>query len=272
MSNGSAGSGCKQSAFGGKRLADGERLALDAAQVVLAVCLSEPGIELCQCRHVGHRHEMRAAEAADVTLDTALLMCPSWPRQAEEGVEAVMGSQGDEALVLLAGAPGQHADHRRLEIVVADARRHAAEVRECGDMAVEEGFLRLGRVGAMEGTARGGEAQMKEEEARADAGHVHITVPEVAFRFCTRQVDLGDRHHTQSAAQLGTHLANVGTHGRLGHGGAVLLPQPLPDAPPRVALLARRALVCRQPVADDRLPWPQHGRLPRGRLARWGHG
>ncbi len=79
---------------------------------------------------------------------------------------------------------------------------------------------------------------------------------------------LGHHHLDRLDAEPPTSLGHVLAHRGLGHGGAVLVDQALPDAPRGVALLSGHSLVGHQPGVDDGLVGPEHRRLALAHLPR----
>ena len=98
-------------------------------------------------------------------------------------------------------------------------------------------------------------------EPDADPAEVHL-------RLLARGMQLGDRHDRPAGLELAAHAADVGAHGRLGDTRPALVHEALPDPPRGVALLARRAEVGSQPLADRRAVRTEPRRRLRDRLAR----
>lgn len=73
---------------------------------------------------------------------------------AEVAVEQVVAAEGDERLLLLPVAPFQDALHGGLEIVVAEAVGHTAQMMEGGDVPGKECLLPLRGKGHGKGFAR----------------------------------------------------------------------------------------------------------------------
>ena len=117
----------------------------------------------------GHGHHVAAPEPADLAFDPALLVGPVLARAAVEGLEEVVAAQGDEALGLGPAAPHQHPGHRRLQVVVADPGRRAAEVGEGPDVAVDEGLLGLVGVDAVKA--------LPDAESRMTNIHAEVSTP-----------------------------------------------------------------------------------------------
>ncbi len=71
--------------------------------------------------------------------------------------------------MLQALAAEEHLDHRRLQVVIADAAGHRPEVLEGQDVALEEGLLGLVGEGHVEAPARVAEAQAEHPQHAAAA-------------------------------------------------------------------------------------------------------
>ena len=92
-------------------------------------------VQLGQGGDPWHGHHVTASEPADLAFDPALLVRSVLAGPAVEGLEEVVTAQGHEALGLGATAPHQHPGDSRLQVVVADTCRRAAEVLEGADRA-----------------------------------------------------------------------------------------------------------------------------------------
>ena len=165
-------------------------------------------------------------------------------------------------------ASGEHARHGRLEIVVADPPRYHAEALEGERVSFEERLLALAREAHVDRPPRVREPQHEHRQLGQHAVQPDADPAEVDLRLLARRVQLGDRHDRPAGLELAAHAADVGAYRRLGDGGAALVDEPLPDAPRRVALLARRAQVGGQPLADRRAVRTELRCRLRYRLAR----
>ena len=150
--------------------------------------------------------------------------------------------------MLLARRAGEDAHDRRLGVVVPELGENAAEEGERLDVAGEEGLEALGRVGDHEGHLGGLGAQAEEGDLGAHAGDrddgaAEVGLGDPAEGRLERHVGLG----LALAAQPRDRLA----HGDLGAGEAVLVDEAVVDAPRRVALLGRRALVVGEPLPHE---------------------
>ena len=257
--------------FEREMLADGDRAVRDAAPVVGCHGGGEEVVELGHRRDMGDRDEMAATEPADLGLHPALLVAALDPGLAEEAVEAVVASERDEPLGLDAGAALEHLGHRRLQVVVADPVRYAAQVLEAPDVAVEEHGLALVQVGARETLARRRQAHQEQRQLGQRAGQVDVDRAEVDLGLGAQRVVLGDHDLDQRHRLAAADLSDVAAHRRLAHHHALLGDQPLPHSTRRVPLLARRCLVGVEPPVDRGLPRVQHRRRAGDRPARRRH-
>ena len=254
--------------LGLRHLPDRAQPASDVAGVVRAVGVLDQRVELGQAVHVRDRHEAAAAEAPDLALHAALLVRALDAGLAEEAVEAVVRAQRREAVALDAVAAAQHAHHRRAQIVVADAARHAAEAAEGDRVALEERLLALAREADVHRPSRVREPHEEHRQLGQHAVQPDADRAEVGLRLLARGMQLGDGHLRAAGLELAPHARDVGAHRRLGDARAALVHQPLPDAPRGVALLARRAQVGDQPLPDRRLVGTELRRRSARRLAR----
>jgi len=102
------------------------------------------------------------------------------------------------------------------------------------------------------------------------AGHDDRRLAEVDLRLRTGRVTAHDHHLRDTRLDLHAQLAHRLAHRGSGDPGLLLLAQAFPDAPGRVALLARRGLVLLQPLADGPDPGTHHRGLSlRHRPGRW---
>jgi hypothetical protein len=240
----------------------------DVAGKVAPVGLFQLPVELGETLHVRDRHEEPAALPADLALDTALLVGTALARDAEEGVERVVGAQGDEPLGLVPVASPQDPGDQGPGVVVPDADGHAAQAREGDHVALEEGLLALAAEGDVDRGPRVAQAQLEHRHLGALAGDVHVGEAEVDLGLVARCMQRDDRDGDAVEAELTAEPHDRPPDGRLGEGRTLLVDQALPDPARRVALLAGRLLVLGQPAADDRRVGTQ-GRLgPFIRLAR----
>ena len=165
-----------------------------------------------------------------------------------------MAAHGHEALGLLAVPTLEHPDDGGLEVVIANASGHAAELLEGSDVAVDEDLLGLVGIDPVEGLPRGG--QTHDEHAADDlfTREPEADLAEVDFGFFTGRMGLGHVDLGQGHRTTGLDLGHVTAHGRFANVSTVLFDQALIDPPGRVALLLRRLLVIGQPAVDGRLP------------------
>ena len=148
-------------------------------------------IQLAQGLDFGQRDQVTPTEATDLSFHAALFMGASDAGEAEERVEAVVAAHGHEALGLLAVPTLEHPDDGRLEVVIADAAGHPAELLEGSDVAVDEDLLGLVGIDPVEGLPRGG--QPHDEHAADDllTGEPEADLAEVDFSFLTDRMGLG---------------------------------------------------------------------------------
>ena len=206
---------------------------------IAPVRLFEAAIEIGEALDLRDRHEEVPALAADLALDAALLVGAFLARDAEEGVEAIVGTQSDETLSLGSVAATQDPSHERAGVVVSDPGRHAADAGKGGDMAREERLLALAAKGDVDSDARVGQAQLEDRDRGALAGHDHVGETEVDLGFGASQMMSHDRDVAVLEVQLAAALADIPADGGLGHICAVLIEEALPDSTSRVALLSR---------------------------------
>jgi hypothetical protein len=110
----------------------------------------EPGVQFRQAIHLGHRHQMGAAEPATLALNPALLVGAVDAGLAVERVEPMVRTEGDPTLLLQPVPADQHPRHRRLQVVIAnlverDTAQHVKRVL----VALQERLLSLGGEGAV---------------------------------------------------------------------------------------------------------------------------
>src|SRR3546814_4208460 len=81
---------------------------------------------------------------------------------------------------------GEHARHRRIQIIVVTAPRHAAEESERPIMSVEQHLLALTRIGPDVRRARCAETSVRHLHPHRLAGDLHILVAPVELVSLTR--------------------------------------------------------------------------------------
>ncbi len=231
---------------------DGQTAGADVAGEVAPVRLFEAAVEIGEALHRGHRHEEVAALAADLALDAALLVGAFLARDAEEGVEAIVGAQGDETLSLGSVSSSQDPGHEGTGVVVSDPGRHPADAGKGGDMTLEERLLTLGAESDVDSDARVREAQLEDRDRGALAGHDHVGETEVDLGFGASQMVSHDRNVAVLEVQLAAALADIPPDGGFAHVGAALVEEALPDPPGRVALLSRCIGIGDEPFTDRR--------------------
>lgn len=249
---------------------DTDRAALQTAVVVGRVGGRDQGVELGDRVHPGHRDQVVAAEPAALDLDPALLVGALLARAAVEGVEPVVGPEGDPLAGLHPSAAEQHPSDRRLEVVVADVdHRHPAQLGERVHMAFQEGLLALRLERPVHRLARERAPQREQEHLGLRPAVDDPQVGEVDLGLRAWLVHLRDVDLLRRPARLGPDLrpahVHVVPHRRVRDlGQLVLLDQPGMDPPRGMPLLARRRQVLPQHAVDQRL-----GRVqPRRRTVR----
>lgn len=253
---------------------DTDRAALQTAVVVGRVGGRDQGVELGDRVHPGHRDQVVAAEPAALDLDPALLVGALLARAAVEGVEPVVGPEGDPLAGLHPSAAEQHPSDRRLEVVVADVdHRHPAQLGERVHMAFQEGLLALRLERPVHRLARERAPQREQEHLGLRPAVDDPQVGEVDLGLRAWLVHLRDVDLLRRPARLGPDLrpahVHVVPHRRVRDlGQLVLLDQPGMDPPRGMPLLARRSQVLPQHAVDQRLGRVQPRRRPHRHLPR----
>jgi hypothetical protein len=103
-----------------KALTEGRGVPGDRALQVLPARFLEQFVELLHRLDLGHRHEVAAAEAADLALNAALLMRALLAGQTERRFEAIVRAHRDEPVGLHTAPTLQDLRDRGLQIVIAD--------------------------------------------------------------------------------------------------------------------------------------------------------
>jgi len=198
------------------------------------------------------------------------------PRWAEDRVKAVMGPKPNEPLVLEPVPSPHHLYDGRLQVVIANYPRQTAEVLKGAQVPVDEGLLGLVGIDVVEGPPRGTEPH--DEHVADDEGAVQVEahISEVHLRLAAETMGLGHHHLGPRDGLVGLRQPHVAANRGLGHVGAVLLYETLPDSVCRVALFSWSGLVVSQPLLDDgpvgshrragvlpRPPWRRYRRIDR---------
>ena len=224
------------------------------AEVVPLVASGHQAVQHLHRDDVGDRDEVAPAEPSDLAFHASLLMGALDAGQAEEGLEAVVAAHGDEPVGLDPTPPLHHPDHGRLQVVVADAPGHPAEVGESGHVPVEEHLLGLVHVDAMEALAAGRQAHHEHPALDRLAVEEEADLAEVDLGLFAEGVVLGHTDLGQGQGLVLLHRPHVAPDGRLAHLGVVFLDQALEHPTGRVALLLGHLRIGGQPAVDDRLP------------------
>jgi hypothetical protein len=235
-----------------ERLTDGLGAATDPPPEIGEAAVFEQLVELFQRRHLRHRHQVRATVAAHLALDAALLMGTLAASAGERRLEQVVGAQRDEAVLLDPPAAAQHLLDRGAQVVVADQREGAAEEVERLHVRLQERLLRLPLERDHERRARVAGPHHEQPDRAPLAGDLDHGLAPVDFRLNPGLVHLRHEHLVDRIAQLAPAATHVLPHRRLGHLGALLRHQPLPDPLRRVPLLARRLPIRQKPRVDQR--------------------
>jgi hypothetical protein len=126
-----------------ERLTDGLLPAADRAPQIGDAGCRDPLVELRQRADLRDRHQIRAAEPADVALDAALLVRAFLARTGEARFIEIVRAQRDEPVGLHAAAAAQHPLDRRAKVVVPDQAEHATEELQRGDVTLQKRLLGL---------------------------------------------------------------------------------------------------------------------------------
>ena len=186
--------GPERGSLGLRHLTDGGEPAGDVAGVVCAVGCLEQRVQLGQALDARDRHEVAAAEAADLALHAALFMRARDAGLAEERVETEVRAQCGEAVALDTVASGEHARHGCLEIVVADPPRYPAEALEGERVSFEERLLALARETDVDRPPRVREPHHEHRQLGQHTVQPDADPAEVDLRLLARRMQLEDRH------------------------------------------------------------------------------
>ena len=173
-------------------LGHGHAPGFDVAVIVSLVAGGHQVVQRGQRTDPWDRDHVAAAEPADLSFDPALLMRSFDAGQAEEGLEAVVAAHGDEPFGLDPAAPLHDPHHGRLEVVIADALRHATEMGEGPDMAVEEHLLGLVEIDPVESLPAGREPHHEHPGVDHGAVEKEAHLAEVDLGLVSQVVGLGD--------------------------------------------------------------------------------
>ena len=141
--------------LGREVLGHSEAPGLDVAEVVPLVASGHQLVQHLHGGDVGDRDEVAPAEPPDLAFHATLLVGALDAGQTEEGLEAVVAAHGDESVGLDPTSALHHPDDGGLQVVVADALGHPAEVGEGGHVSIEEHLLGLVHVDPVEPLAAG---------------------------------------------------------------------------------------------------------------------
>jgi hypothetical protein len=163
-----------------------------------------------------------------------------------------MRPQRDEPVRLDPATALQDRLDRRAQVVIADLVEAAAEPAERLDMTLEKRLLRLALERDHERRPRVAGAHVKQKHLRAEAAQQHLRLTPVDLGLDRRI--MRERHERLATlTQLPAPLAHIARHLPLRDHHALLLDQPLPDAPRGMALLSRNLPISRKPLVDQRV-------------------
>ena len=234
------------------RLADRLRPPVDHARLVGATPGQQLRIQRVEVRGLGQRHPVIPPEVARLAFHAALLV--AFPRRAKLRVEVPVGAKREEPRRLLASESSQDCADCTREIVVAEGREHASEVRERALVRVEKRLLRGPRISTVDRRAT-------RHAPHAEHLQRHRLVAEDRDRFVP--IDLGllapavrlrHAHHLAAQALRTLPAPHILAY-RRGRDRRVraLVTQPIGDAAGRVPLLPGRRPVCLHNPIDEGL-------------------
>ncbi len=152
-----------------------------------------------------------------LVLDVALLIAAF--DIAEPSVEQILATQHDELFIEPSMASASHFDHGRLQVVVRQPARHAAEELGRANVAVEERFHILPFVGADERVAAVGQPNAEQLHLAFASIDDHGGFAAVDLRFLARS----ERQRHVDLRRLGPSTGNVPTDGDLRAGVAIFV-------------------------------------------------
>ena len=192
---------------------------------------------------------MVPAEVTDFALDSALFVAPR--RIAELRLESPVRAKSNQALRLLSLMPAQNLLHRTLQVVVAQAPKHATEIVKCPLMCFQKCLLRGVIVSHMKRSATRHRAHREVVNRLAlapDLGHSFVPIH---LRLAAPFVHLRHKRLSRHKSELLLPLPHITAHGRFRHCVRALLLDPLPDAMRGVPLFARSQLICTQNLVNE---------------------
>ena len=133
-----------------------------------------------------------------------------------------------------------------LGVVVENRLRNAAQPGKCGDMPVQKGFGRLGRVGFDEDGIRMRQVQTEVVNPCLDAAQIDVGFAEIDLGTAGRMRQR-DKNFLLSQAFLGHEFAHHGVAALI----AVFITQALEDPNGGVALFLENVTVVQQDLIDD---------------------
>ncbi|HEX8868836.1 MAG TPA: hypothetical protein VF821_24460 [Lentzea sp.] len=241
-------------------LTDGVRPGADPPALVVGVPFVDHRVELGQRVDLGHRHQVVAAEPADLSLDPALLVSAVDAGLAVERLEIKVRTERGPPLGLHPlPLEAEHLGGRGPQVVVAHlAGRHPAQHRQRVDMPLEEGLLTAGGGDPVNCLAGEGHAESEQEAGHLIAPQPHRDLAEVDLRLHPGTVGLRheDVHRPTPGVNPDLRFAghDVTANNLVRHvDHPVLVDQPAEDPLHRVPLFTGRVKVSSQDRVDDRL-------------------
>ena len=217
-------------------------------------------VQLVQVLRLRNRHQMVPAEVTDFALDSALFVAPR--RIAELRLESPVRAKSNQALRLLSLMPAQNLLHRTLQVVVAQAPKHATEIVKCPLMCFQKCLLRGVIVSHMKRSATRHRAHREVVNRLALAPDLGYCFVPIHLRLAAPVVDLRHERLSPRESELLLTLPHIVPHRRFRYSLRALLLNPFPDAMRRVPLFARSHLICAQYLVNELHHRPQPGPVP----------
>jgi len=207
-------------------------------------------IQLVEVLRLRHRRRPAALKRLDAVLHVRLLVAAG--RHAEQRLEHVMtGQRGITRMQPTLSARQQGQSHR-LRVVPPDFSRHAPEVLEASNHALQNGFRTLRRQSHGKRGVRVRPHQDQHRNGPTALGEIHVDLPKIRFHPLARIVHERNERLSLPPATLG-HVASHRVVAALISLGF----QPLEDPHRRVTLLPRRRLVLGEDRFDNAQILPQ---------------
>lgn len=251
---------------------------LDVPPGVLQVLLGQPRVQVRERGDPRDGDQEVPPEPADLALHPALLVSPADTRLAVERVEPVPGPESRPPGILLPVPALHHLAHRRRQVVIPDVHpRHPARHRERGHVPLQQRLLGARRVDPVHPEPRERQPVSEQVARRLPPVQHHRHRPEVDLGLGPRLLQL--RHEPLQAPRLPLRPRldlrppprHVLRHVGVRHLRVMLVPQPRPDPPRGMPLLARRLQVPGEHRVDQRRHTVPRRRRPLRHLPRSGH-